>query len=63
MAERKNDGTYVFETRDHMNRAIRDAVNGVSLNLTGVPANQQAAATEAYNWGSWFKVQLRRNSI
>jgi hypothetical protein len=64
MAERKADGTYVKDTRDHMERAIRDYMAGkTTLDLTGVPAASQAAAQEAFSWGQWFRIQLRRNSI
>ena len=64
MAQRKNDGTYVYETVDYMRKAIDDARKGRSTTPpAGATAAQQAAYTEAVTWGNWFKIMLDRNAV
>jgi hypothetical protein len=62
MAKKPANGTVSWETPDWMARGVQDSVSGRAA-AGSVPAAYQAAYTEAYNWGAWFKLQLKRNSI
>ena len=62
MAKKPAQGTTTWETVDWTARGVQDAVHSRAANGS-VPAAFQASYTEAYNWGGWFKIQFKRNSI
>lgn len=62
MAKKPAQGTTTWETVDWTARASQDAIHGRAANGS-VPAAFQASYTEAFNFGAWFKLQLKRNSI
>lgn len=51
-----------WESMDWANLGAKDATLGRAPNGS-VPAAYQAQYTEAYNWGKWFQIQLKRNLI